>query len=441
MPQDRPVPKIYRQKYLSQPLVLYRGSAELFCEDQQLFGKVTLELGWHPYPNITIKFVYNYTQVKTGFLDSSSSKYSLKLQDITPQKIVDFRWFRDKPLRNKQRELYGYLREPLIIGSCKDLTSLVFNITNFFSFSIFNQWDTFPDGKGGWIEVQREGWLGFDGQFTFDYQNWHIVLGDLRSDWEIEEHLEERGGFLITHIFKVEHLDNTILNFQEAQKIVKAFCYYLSFVRGLWISPLLCSGFDQSGTCVFEEWKTPEIQADSWFSLANCWTTSDTTECVYYFSGFMDKWNDPQWNSVIQDSIQWYIESSKHTSGNNTCIVLVQAALEKLAWTYLSTNEYLSPDGFKKLTFADKTKLMLKILKIELIPLDENWEITKLSKEKNWPDSVEAIAQVRNLIVHPTVNKKQSQITISEIMMAEIFEVAHYYLWQSLLKIFGFSIQ
>ena len=427
-----PIPKVINQKVPNQIISLYRGQAELIDDKLRILGRVEVEIQWHPFPNISIKFMFDGKE-------DVSSYFKIRLLDLIPQRNMEVKYTGGIWYGTGKAELFGELRKPFIQGVTKNLHTITFSVVNFFWFDISNDDDFYYDEQDNEVDIQKERWLLFDGQFIFDYDNWHIVIGTLDSGWEREEKLEAQGGFAVTHICKIEHLDDTSIDNKVAREVIHAFCFYLSFIRGFWIAPLLLCGFDKDASQIFEEWGTPTIKADTWQSRGYSWTTPDTTECVSYFSGFMEKWKNEKWHGVIKDSIQWYIESAKHTNGHNTSIILVQAALEKLAWTYLSTNEYLTADGFKKLTFADKVRLMLKILGVEIIQLQPDSEITKFIKANNVKDNVDIIAQVRNHLIHPTVTKKQNQLEISETMIVETFEVAHYYSLKSLLKIFGFS--
>jgi len=215
----------------------------------------------------------------------------------------------------------------------------------------------------------------------------------------------------------------------------------LSFVRGIWIAPLLVSGFDSEGNQLLEEWRKPIIQADSWQDCCR-WTYLDSsTEIVAPFAGFMKKWQDPIWKEVIQNAIQWYIESLKHFNGYNTYIILLQAALEKIAWTFLKVDEYVTSDGFNGLKASGQIRLLLKILNVRLEPIEEYIEIQKKAKELNWNDSIVAITEVRNSIVHPQIKSNKPQ-GLSEKIMQEAFQIGNTYLLKCLLKLFeyGYSI-
>ena len=277
----------------------------------------------------------------------------------------------------------------------------------------------------------------FVGQFIFDHDNWHIVLSTLDNCYDLEELLESEGGYGVTHICKIERLDNTTFTLEEVYQIIEAFSYYLSFVRGIWIAPLLVSGFDSEGNQLLEEWRKPIIQADSW-QQGYHWAYLDSTkDIVVPFAGFMKKWQDPTWKEVTQNAIQWYIESLKHFNGYNTSIILLQAALEKVAWTFLKVNECVTSDGFNGLKVSGQIRLLLKFLDIHLEPIEEYIEIHKKAKELNWNDSIIAIVEIRNSIVHPQIKSNKPQFT-SEKIMQEAFQISNTYLLKCLLKLFEY---
>ncbi|MGB3510862.1 MAG: hypothetical protein WBA93_16845 [Microcoleaceae cyanobacterium] len=313
----QPKPKIIRQKFPSQPILLYRGSAELIDGENIIEGKAFIQIYWYPFPYISVKFVYSG--------ENFGDDIELKLTDFSSKSRVKVHLSRGLIYENTKREVFGCLKESLIQGRTDNLSSVTFQIANFLRFDISNEYDFEYDEEGNETEVYRESWRFFNGQLIFDYDNWHIVLADLGNSNKIQDRLEAEGGYGITHICKVERSDGKTFDLNEGYKIIDAFIYYLSFVRGIWIAPLLLFGFDAEGNKILEEWRTPTIKADSWQSFFYSWTRDDI-ESVYGFPGFMKKWQDEKWQEVIQNYIQWYIESSKHTNGYNTSIVLVHSA-------------------------------------------------------------------------------------------------------------------
>ena len=52
---------------------------------------------------------------------------------------------------------------------------------------------------------------------------------------------------------------------------------------------------------------------------------------------------------------------------------------------------------------------------------------------------MDIIGQVRNLLIHPKISKTENKIKLTEIMMGEVFTIAHNYLLKCLLKLFDYS--
>lgn len=144
--------------------------------------------------------------------------------------------------------------------------------------------------------------------------------------------LQSQGGYGLTHICKLERLERNPFPVDDARDQLEAFSYYVSFARRLWVAPMLITGFDAQGKQVFDEWSAR--RADSWQNTYT-WFSTDSTGLVEAFPGFMRRWQNKNWQKVVQESIRWYVESKKQAGGVNGSIVLQQAALERLAWVFL----------------------------------------------------------------------------------------------------------
>jgi hypothetical protein len=432
----KPEPKLILQKYPNQPIALYRGFAELIAGNTILEGKGYVNLSWYPAPSVTIEFVY-FGEERIDFFKAG---LELKLTELWPQERLKVKMEAGTYWGTGKNKLSGYLTEPFIKGESKDFHAITFHVTNFWWFNISNQYDWEDDDDENEIFIENEGWLTFEGQFIFDYENWHIVLATSNEHGELIERLETEGGYGVTHICKIEKLDKTSFNLNEVYDVLQAFSYYLSFARGFWVAPILVSGFNANGDLVMEEWKNPILLADAW-QPSFSWTYNhiDNTELVEAFPGFMKRWQDALWKEVLKNCIQWFIEGSRYNSFVNTSIVLFQASLEKLAWTYLKTNDCLSSQGFKQLKVADQLRLLINFLQISPIALDEYPNLKKKSKELQWIDSFDGIVEVRNYIIHPQVKDKTTIITTE--VLEETASIAREYLLIILLKISGYPYQ
>jgi hypothetical protein len=82
--------------------------------------------------------------------------------------------------------------------------------------------------------------------------------------------------------------------------------------------------------------------------------------------------------------------------------LLLQAALERLAWQVLVWNkEVLSSDGFARLPAADQLRLLLDSCSMPLqIPTSLKGLVSQAAAF-NWADGPQAFVESRNSIVHP----------------------------------------
>lgn len=424
--QYLPQPRLYRSKYPNQPMLLYKGFAEIILDEKVFEGNATVLLVWFPYPHAKFEFTY------FGKTEVELDDFTLKLTELGVSALVSVSEKRYYGAGSKY-VISGYFSEPVVQGSQKELASLAFYIPNFPFFDISNTWGIEEEE-----EEQLEGWLElyFEGQFVFQVDEWRIILATLPDSWDIHDLLRTQGGYALTHMCKLERSDRSPFSLEDAREQLQAFSFYLSFARGIWIAPILLFGYDAQGEQVFEEWS--DCLADSWQNTCE-WFSPDSTELVQAFPGFMQRWNSLAWRELIQESIQWYVESSKQAGGAEGAIVLQQAALERLAWVFLvEEKRNLSKDGFHKLSAADKIRQLLSHLEIKLeIPARLN-NIKNVSKAVNWDDGPQAITEIRNAIIHPDPKKRHKGSGASPVVKNEAWNLGLQYLELVLLKLFNY---
>jgi hypothetical protein len=426
---SNPIPKICLQKIPSQHIFLYQGFLELIDGDKIIEGKGNVRLTWHPSPRISIKFIYN---CKDAAVNLDNENLCLKLTERLPQSRLNIE-FNGQWSQGNRAELNAYLTDPFVDGKTSELSSVVFHLPNFYGSGGCTNQSFFDEDDN---EIELEGWLDFEDQLIFDYHGWHIVLGALDSCFDLNQLLWHQGGYGLTHICKIEKLDESTFNLEEAYKLIEAFCYYLSLVRGLWLPPILVSAFDVNGDQICEEWRTPIIRGDSWERSNLFFGSIDSLETVFCFPEFLTKWQNPDWQEIIKLAIQWYIESLKEATSYQTALILIQSALEQLAWIYLNNNDCLTGDNFKKIAAADQIRLFIKFLNIKILPFPEDSELLKLSKELGWINTIHAAVEIRNLVIHPPLKNSNRKEKVTEKVMAEAVNLSRQHLRNALLELF-----
>jgi hypothetical protein len=422
-----PRPTLYLGHHPNQPIQLYQGFAELIKDEQVIEGQATATFGWFPSPCIKFEFIH-FTETRIDWDD-----ITLKLTEIGIS--VKAHISHTTIYGNNRSVISGYPSETIVKGNNQELTSLVFHLPNFPFFDIFNTFGMTEEEE----EEELEGWLQwrFDGQLVFKTGDWRIVLATLPESWDIHELLQSQGGYSLTHICQLERLDRTPFSIDDARDLLEALSYYLSFARGLWLAPMLIAGFDAEGTQVFEEWSA--CRADSWQNTYT-WFSTDSTDLVEAFPGFMRRWQDKNWRELVQDSIHWYVESKKQAGGVNGAIVLQQAALERLAWVLLVQDKRsLSQNGFQKLPAADQVRLLLSSLGIDLKLPTDLINLTQLANQLNLVDGPQAITEIRNAIVHHNPkNRHNKGCGASQEIGTEAWSLGLHYLEIVMLKLFDY---
>jgi len=229
----------------------------------------------------------------------------------------------------------------------------------------------------------------------------------------------------------------------------------LCFSSGSYVPLILQVGYDSAGNKVWEYWNasigTFWRTAFSWFPI------NQSQESAKVFPGFLDWWET--WDDSEKVALDWYLRANT-TSLVEEQIILVQVALELLAWVILVEREKtLSEAGFDKLPPSDKIRLLLSQKGIPkdippTLPLeqDENTfaaEISprkidldyliQLAKRYQWQDGPHALTEMRNGIIHPKKQKRTQIYQATSEAKGEVAELGLWYLELVLLAIFNYQ--
>jgi hypothetical protein len=269
------------------------------------------------------------------------------------------------------------------------------------------------------IRYQRQDSGFSDGnRLSLSAKGWNITLDALSNIDQLQTDLINYSGFAITHYGILEKNDRSLFDYQESKEIVDALKWYLSFVRGSFINPYALIGFNADHNEVWKGWNGwkfsrmfPYHNNISWVGKFPPQTFEEP------FKGFADLYFDPEWSDSLKRIVHIYLESQHPAMSREGAIILLQSALELLAYEILvEKNQVLSKTKFDgRSTSGERIKLLFDQLKIPL-EISEHLEdlhmqaIHRQAKGKNWlaPD---AITQIRGYIVHLT---KKNRIKLND---------------------------
>src|SRR5207247_535612 len=115
-------------------------------------------------------------------------------------------------------------------------------------------------------------------------------------------------------------------------------------------------GLDQQGDKVWFEWSSWNVARNS--SNRNWYDDFSAEGLERVFPGFMRIASDATWAEPAKLAVYWYLEAGR--IGNDSAMILLQAAFELLAWTALvQDGRALSKTQFEKLDAANKLQRLL----------------------------------------------------------------------------------
>jgi hypothetical protein len=416
---------VYKTSQPNQPIQIYSGDLEINQEENLYQGNGGIEFKWLPYPHIYFDF---FTIDTPPYKIKTKEKINLKFLE---NEVVAEGYISSMPSEpwgvissDYKHKIAGTL-ESVVLGSCQNLSYIIFHLTNFFDFG------------ESFISKPGHKWLG---RLSLEADGWKINIDSLENISSIINTLESKGGYAITHVGKIERDDNKPFNLEDAKDTLEALRWFLTFARGFWITPIFLVGYDSEGNKILQGWGDNQIIAPwrevySWFPNLKSYQSFDQL-----FSGFLHRWKNPIWNETIRLSIHWYLESIALAGAVQGSIVLMQTAFELLAWTLLvEDKKIMSMDGCEKLPAADKLRLLLSQCGISLKIPESLTNLLKVAKEYNWVDGGQALTEIRNAIVHSNPKKRTRILNRPFSEQIDTYNLGLWYLELILLHLFDYK--
>ncbi len=249
------------------------------------------------------------------------------------------------------------------------------------------------------------------GRLPMEADGWRITLDRINPPesalWTdpLYDILKDTAGYAITHVGHIERSDGGAFSVEQVGNVLRVLFHFLSFCRGAWCSPQLPVGFNACAERVWERWQA--CPTDNWKQVGT-WL-NDFRGMNAALPGFFDRFASDLWEEPIRWAIFWYVEANESAGGIEGATILIQAALELLAWTmFVKDRAVLSENGFDKRPAADKLRLLASACGVPLAIPSSFVEIPKLAKEYNWADVPQSFTEIRHALVHPKNELRQS---------------------------------
>ncbi len=262
---------------------------------------------------------------------------------------------------------------------------------------------------------------------------WRIHIHSLASTREHIRIVEKAGGYTLTHVGMIERIDGVSFSGADADGLLLALRFFLSFGHGQWCNPVCPVGFDAQGNRQWEQWSSP---GQPWYSTNSWFNSHKTCQLEGLFPGFMKKWRDEDWQTAFKDVMYWYLNSNQSSRGIDAGIILTQTAIERLSYEFAVKEKGLvETEGFKGLKASDKFRLLFASLDIPTVIPSQLVELEKYGKQFNWTDAPHALTEIRNSLVHPE-HKRRGQF---DAAYYEAWNLGLWFLELCLLRLCGYN--
>lgn len=241
---------------------------------------------------------------------------------------------------------------------------------------------------------------------TLKNNEWSIEIDPVNNPDELQAQLDRTGGQAITHWIRVRRTDGKTFNSDQLDQLQTLLYFFLTFAEGRITNAVLPVGFDADHKVVWQQWAPWRTgswkHVISWVDLHHGEALADS------FSGFATRWNEPAWRDAIRIAIQGYAHANRNDADLETGIMLAVMCLDTMAWQrFVLVERVLTEEGFKRLTTADRVRLLCAMCRIPLAFHSNTPELAAIAKRLHWTDLVQAVVEVRNNVIHPDNKLKQ----------------------------------
>ncbi|MHB1326176.1 MAG: hypothetical protein ACYC0L_08250 [Thermoleophilia bacterium] len=315
----------------------------------------------------------------------------------------------------------GILREPLSLGDAP-FEVLRFSLANF------------PDYIGAPVRYEQ----GDSNGGMLGRLHANAGAGECRVDVipeasDLRKAAERDSGFVISHVG--EWLPSSgRMTVAEAEATLDMLHIWFGLLRGAWSGPIFPQGCvdDEVVWRRFAAWNLDESRdVTTWMPQR---TPLDLSEM---FTGFLERWNDPAWQSPLRCSVSWFVEANSPGTALESRIILAQVALELMAWVQLVEIQQLhSRSAFKRLSAAGRIRDLLQQIGVTTAVPDYMTHLPSLYQGDAF-DGPGVITRVRNALVHATEDNRSVIGSLDGITWHECSQLALQYIELVLLAICG----
>lgn len=244
-------------------------------------------------------------------------------------------------------------------------------------------------------------WIGSPQNLNFELKalGWRAQFIAVTDKYLEIPQFKSDDNFRVTHQVEFSRQDGSPFTELEAQNLIWKLSLFLSFCRGHWVACSLTVGLDENGEMALEQWGTGRV---SIWREPSGWLDEHSGDFIgQLYEKFLTKLQQQTWLDAIKSVVYWFTRADTNNVGPDGACILLQAALERLAWHIIvRERNAISAKGFQDLTAADQLRLMLNMLSIPTTIPNGLAKLQALGRSRTL-DGPGVFTYIRNRLTHP----------------------------------------
>lgn len=399
------------------PIDLYRGVVEFDWESETIAGEGQAWLGWFPSPRVFLSWGVDHPSALE--IAHRAETIEVALPGVGSG-VVQLNGTPDPPTSGGRFfpvTLSGAVNK-FHIGNVDEPVAEV-------RFVVING----PELLGDPIDDDRGGF--WRGRTTLETSNWRFLLDQRRDFSKVKSDLKWTHPYGLTHVGQLVHLDGAASALDDARDALDLLGYFLSFVKGASVAPVIPCGLDDAGMTVWEDWGSINRRVYPWRTSITWFEPLLTEYLAQLFTGFATRWAESEDQLVLRYALAFY-EGSNDPRPLETGLTLAVTGLELMAWVYLVRGGTMADSDFDDQGMRPRTiRRLLDEVGIDTTRVPQ--PLTGLRRDGRLGH--DAIWRLRTRYTHP----RMGTIATDHNRLVEAWRLATWYLELVLLHWFNYS--
>jgi hypothetical protein len=270
-----------------------------------------------------------------------------------------------------------------------------------------------------------------------EYQagGWHCTIDATATHNQDFRLARDDQSVAVTHTVRVARADGSTFTPTDAEDVLSALQYALSFAVGYWVGLAAPVGLDPAGAPRWTQWGAPHAgkpqRGTGW------WNDTRSDDLTDYLRRFLGTWDHPEPTHPLRFAVTSSILGNE-TGFVEQRIITAVAALDHLSWTHdvlenaADEHRWRSAGGGKRL----RRVLTRMAVVPAYVTTPGRSALTQYGRMHGYHDLAETVIEVRNRLIHP---KPDHNIYAYENVLLEAWRHSTYWLELAILHRLGYE--